>query len=280
MPVSSETTYVPVENVSWDYEGQVVLVTGAAHGQGASHAKAFAQAGASVVISDIAGEMEHVKHPLGTIAELESTAEECRRLGAECLSSVCDVRRSADVQALVQRTIDQFGRIDVLISNAGVATISSIVDMPESQWTETVDTILRGSFLFCRYVVPHMIEKSYGRIILTGSTQTVGSINDLAHYTAAKHGLQGLAQALAIELRPHDVTVNVVCPTAVDTDINAVFTDAAWSAEAGRLVGAWNLFQDGMIHEQEITEAMLWLARRTGSASGQTFMVDAGCMCK
>ena len=280
MPVSETTTYRAVQDVAWDYSDQVVLVTGAAHGQGASHARAFAEAGANVVVSDIAGEMEHVKHPLGTVAELEATAEACRSAGARCLSSVCDVRRSSEVQALVQRTMDEFGRIDVLICNAGIATISPVVAMPASQWTETVDTILGGSFLFCRYVLPHMVARGYGRVVLVGSTQTLGSINDLAHYTAAKHGLLGLARALAIELADHDVAINVVCPTAVDTHLNAVFADEAWAAEAGRLVGAWNLFQEDMMHEQEITEAMLWLARRESASSGEAFMVDAGCMCK
>jgi NAD(P)-dependent dehydrogenase (short-subunit alcohol dehydrogenase family) len=281
MPVHDTTAYIPVENVSWDFSDQVVLVTGAAHGQGASHAQRFAEYGANLVVSDIAGEMEHVTYDLGSVSELEETAEACRSFGGECLSAVCDVRRDDQVKSLVDRAIERFGRIDVLISNAGIATPSSIKDMPLSQWTETMETNLKGSFLFCRHVVPHMIEAGTGRIVLTGSTQTVGSINDLAHYTAAKHGVQGLARALALELEGHDITVNVVCPTAVDTHINAVFSDEAWSAEAGRLVGAWNFFQEEMIHEREITEAMMWLASREVSPmSGSTLMVDAGCMAK
>jgi NAD(P)-dependent dehydrogenase (short-subunit alcohol dehydrogenase family) len=284
VPISESTTYIPAENVAWDYEGQVVLVTGAAHGQGASHATAFAEAGANVVISDIAGEMQHVEYSLGTVDELESVAARIRDLGSRCLSSVCDVRRSDQVQSLVARAIAEFGRIDVLVSNAGIGTVAAIFDMPESQWTETLETNLRGAFFFCKYVAPHMIAAGSGRIVVTGSTQSVGSLNGIAHYTAAKHGLLGLVKAFAQELEPHGVTINLICPTAVDTAMNETFTAEryqAWSAEAGALVGAWNLFQEDMIHEREITEGVLWLAsRQAASITGTTLMIDAGCMCK
>lgn len=281
MPVNDTTTYIPVENVAWDFEDQVVLVTGAAHGQGASHAQRFAEYGATMVVSDIAGEMEHVDYKLGSVVELEQTAESCRSFGNECISTVCDVRDADQVQSMVDQAIERFGRVDVLISNAGIATMSPIESMPLSMWQETMDTNLKGSFLLCRAVVPHMKEAGTGRIVITGSTQTVGSINDLANYTAAKHGVEGLAQSLSIELAGYDINVNVVCPTAVDTDINAIFGNEEWSAQAGALVGAWNLFQEEMIHEREITEAMMWLASRDGAQmSGSTIMVDAGCMAK
>ncbi|MGD9712881.1 MAG: SDR family NAD(P)-dependent oxidoreductase [Thermomicrobiales bacterium] len=284
MPLSNTTTYIPSRDITWDFEGQVVLVTGAAHGQGASHAKAFAEAGANLVVSDIAGEMKYVEYPLGSISELEDVAQEVRDMGGECLSSVCDVRQPDQVKSLGDRTMEKFGRIDVLINNAGIGTIAKVVDMPKEKWDETVETDLSGCFYFCKYVAPHMIAARSGRIITTGSTQSIGGANWLAHYTAAKHGLRGLVQGFATELAPHGVTINLICPTAVDTSINQPFTDPrfdAWNQEAARLVGAWNLFQNEMMHEREVTEGMLWLASKEAAGfNGMTLMVDAGCLCK
>ena len=101
--------------------------------------------------------MRFVEYELGTVKELDEVAQQARDLGSRCLSSVCDVRRPEQVKELVDRTIDEFGRIDVLISNAGIATISKVVDMPQAQWAEMIETNLNGSFHLCKYALPHMV---------------------------------------------------------------------------------------------------------------------------
>lgn len=285
MPLSQDTIFRTPTDIAWDFSGQVVLVTGAAHGQGAAHAQAFAAAGADVVISDIAGEMKYVEYPLGTVRELDEVAEDIKAGGRRCLSTVCDVRRPGEVKALVEAAIAEFGRVDIAISNAGIGSVDPVVSMPEDKWTETIDTNLSGSFYLCKYVAPHMIKAGHGRIIVTGSTQSLGGTSSISHYTAAKHGLLGLVKGFAPELAEHGVTINLICPTAVDTRINVPFVDpkySDWIAEATRVVGAWNLLlEEGMMHEREITEAMMWLAsREAAEVNGTTLMVDGGCMAK
>jgi NAD(P)-dependent dehydrogenase (short-subunit alcohol dehydrogenase family) len=285
MPLSQDTTFRTPTDIAWDFSGQVVLVTGAAHGQGAVHAETFAAAGADVVISDIAGEMKYVDYPLGTVRELDDVTKGIRAGGRRCLSTVCDVRRPEQVEAMVKAAIEEFGRIDIAISNAGIGSVNPVVKMPEDEWSETFDTDLSGGFYLCKYVAPHMIEAGYGRILVTGSTQSLGGTNWISHYTAAKHGLVGLVKGFAPELAEHGVTINLVCPTAVDTRINEPFVDpkySGWITEATRLVGAWNLLlEEGMMHEREVSEAMMWLAsREAANVNGTTLMVDGGCTAK
>jgi NAD(P)-dependent dehydrogenase (short-subunit alcohol dehydrogenase family) len=285
MPLGPTTTFIPSTDVDWDFGGQVVLITGAAHGQGAVHAETFAEKGADVVVSDLAGEVDYVTYPLGTAAELEATAEKVRDLGRRCISAVCDVRRPNEVKGLVERTIEEFGHLDIVISNAGIGGRKPVVDMPAAQWVATIDTNLSAAFYLCKYAGPHMIEAGYGRILATGSTQSVGGTNEVSAYTSAKHGLVGLVEGFAREFADHGVTINLVCPTAVDTPMNKSFVDpttADWIAEATRLVGSWNLLlAEGMMHEREVSEAMMWLASRAaGHISGATLMLDGGCTAK
>jgi NAD(P)-dependent dehydrogenase (short-subunit alcohol dehydrogenase family) len=277
-------TYNASTDVAWDFEDQVVMITGAARGQGAEHARALAEAGASLAISDIGSEMESVAYPLGTVQELDGVAEAAREIGSDVLSGICDVRRPDQVQAFVERTIETYGRIDALICNAGVGTAARVTDMTETEWHETVDTDLSGGFYCCRYVAPHMIAAEYGRIVMIGSTQSLVGMSHLASYTASKHGVLGLARGFAPELAPHGVTINVICPSAVDTPMNALTADPRFKEfgeSASRLVGAWNIFQLEMMHEHEISEGVLWLASREAAGiTGTALMIDGGCTCK
>ena len=201
-----------IKNVSYDFRGQVVLVTGGARGQGRSHALAFAEAGADIVIADIGAAIESVLYPLATTEELNATAAEIEALHVRCLPAVCDVRDARQVEALVDDALAHFGRIDVLINNAGIESISSLVDMGEQQWDDVVDTCLRGAFLCSKYVVPNMIERRRGKIVSTGSTSSYVGVPRNAHYVAAKHGIMGLTKSLALELAEYGINVNAVCP--------------------------------------------------------------------
>ena len=285
MPLSPTTVHIPPRDVVWDYSDCVVLITGGAHGQGAAHARAFAEAGAHLAICDLAGEMEYVNYPLGTLRELEAVAETVREAGGRCVTAACDVRCPEQVRAFIEKTIDEFGRIDVAISNAGIGTPGYIREIPLAQWQETVDTDLSGAFYLCRSVAEPMIAAGAGRIVVTGSTQSFGATSWTGPYTAAKHGLVGLVRACAAELAPHGVAINLVCPTAVDTAINAPFaTDpryTAWAEEAGHLLGSWNLLKEGSLHELDVTDAVLWLASEDAAAvNGTALLVDGGCLCK
>lgn len=281
---AGSSDFRPSRDVAWDFSDRVVLITGAARGQGAEHARAFAQCGADLVLVDICDDLDHLAYGLGTREELEAVADEVRSYGADCLTSVCDVRSAAQVDQAVAAALARHGRVDVVVSNAGIAGRAPVVDMPLEQWVQGLEVNLRATYYLCRSVAPHMIAAGYGRIVATGSTQSLGSTHDMAHYAASKHGLLGLVRAFARELQPHGVTINLVGPTVVDTPMsNRPPTDerSAWAAEAGRLVGSWNLLQDEMFHPREITEGILWLAsEESRGLNGSLLMIDAGCMAK
>jgi SDR family mycofactocin-dependent oxidoreductase len=270
-----------IKNVSYDFRGQVVLVTGGARGQGRSHALAFAEAGADIVIADIGAAIESVLYPLATTEELNATAAEIEALHVRCLPAVCDVRDARQVEALVDDALAHFGRIDVLINNAGIESISSLVDMGEQQWDDVVDTCLRGAFLCSKYVVPNMIERRRGKIVSTGSTSSYVGVPRNAHYVAAKHGIMGLTKSLALELAEYGINVNAVCPGGMDTPMTAgmlASRDAEWLTGLGELTGIWNLFApEAMLQPEEISHAMLWLSSDAADfVTGTSIMVDAG----
>src|SRR3954454_22869872 len=138
------------KQVRFDFSGEVVVVTGAARGQGRAHALAFARAGADVVVSDIAHDIDTVYYPMGTNDELEDVAEELRGLGRKSLAVVCDVRDDAQVKNLFDKAVEELGKVDIALANAGVAGIVEVTDMSEAQWDDTVDTNLKGVFLTCK----------------------------------------------------------------------------------------------------------------------------------
>jgi SDR family mycofactocin-dependent oxidoreductase len=269
-----------VHNVRWDFSGQVALVTGAGHGQGRAHALGFAAAGADVVICDIGHQVSSVNYPLGTRDELEQVAKECRALGVRCLPVICDVRDRGQVQAMVAAAIGEFGRIDILVNNAGIESVRLVSEMSEDDWDEMIDTNLKGVFLCSKYVSEHMIAAGRGKIITTGSTSTYGGVPRQAHYCAAKHGLLGFSKALAIELAPHGINVNVVCPTGVDTAmvggmLGGDYRD--WEEQLPGTTGSWNLVDGGLLQPDEVTHAVLWLASDAAKyVVGADLKVDAG----
>lgn len=277
-----------VRNVTYDFSGQVVLITGAGRGQGRAHAMSFARAGASIVAADIAGPIDTVPYPLSGAEDLERLADELGELGAECLTCVCDVRDAAQVQATVDAALDRFGRVDVLINNAGIESVYAAVDLSEQAWDDMLDTNLRGAFLFAKLLAPGMIARKRGKIINTGSTASFIAITQNAHYVAAKHGMLGLTRALALELAPHGINVNVVCPGAIDTPMNeGLFASHEdWITGLAPMAGPWNLMaedpaQAGMLAPEEISHAMLWLASDAADfVTGTSVVVDAGLLIK
>ena len=239
-----------------------------------------------MAICDIAGEMEYIDHPLGTVQELEAVAQAVRDAGRRCVSQPCDVRKPEQVRSFVAQAMSEFGRIDIAIANAGVGSNGGFTEMSVGRWSATVDTNLSGAFYVCKYAATPMIAARSGRIIVTGSIASLGGLGRCAAYTASKHGIVGLVKGFALELAPHGVTINVVCPTAVDTPMNVQLeagneTAVSWNADATRVIGSWNLFGDGMIDAREITEAMMWLASRDAhGVNGMALRVDGGCTCK
>jgi NAD(P)-dependent dehydrogenase (short-subunit alcohol dehydrogenase family) len=268
-------------NVTYDFSGEVVLITGAARGQGRSHALAFAAAGADLVLADICAPVEAVPYPLGTAEELEEVAAEARALGVRCETAVCDVRDRAQVRAMVEQAIGAFGKVDVLINNAAVESLPPVVEMSEEAWDAVLDTALKGTFLCSQAVAAHMVDARKGRIITTGSTASKVGMPLQTHYCAAKHGVVGFTKALAIELAEFGITANVVAPGGIDTEMThglLASPEGAGMKRMGAAGGPFNLFDPtAMLASQEITNAMLWLASDAARfVTGSTVTVDAG----
>jgi len=270
-----------IKNVRYDFDGHTVLITGGSRGQGRSHALAFAAAGANIAICEPDRQLDSVHYPLGGADDLNATAADIAALGVACVPAICDVRDGAQVRAMVGDVEDELGGIDVLINNAGIDTVYSLADLSEQSWDETVDTNLKGVFLCSKAVTPGMIERGRGKILMTASALSLVGSTRHAHYVASKHGVLGLVRALAIELAPHRINVNAVCPGGIDTPMVSGLLQSAegeWLEQLGDLTGPWNLFDpSAMLQPEEITAAMLWLASDAADfVTGTHISVDAG----
>ncbi len=194
--------------------GKVVFITGAARGQGRNHAIRLAQEGADVIAVDVCASVsEDVGYAAATEADLEETARLVRAEGREIVTAVADVRDLEALRAAVASGVDKFGRLDVVIANAGIATWNRFWEMPEEQWSTLVDINLNGVWRTMTAAVPAMIEAGNGgSIVIVSSAAGVAEAPGCAHYSAAKHGLVGLARTAATELGSFDIRVNSIHP--------------------------------------------------------------------
>lgn len=248
--------------VVYDFDGKVAFVTGAARGQGRSHALRYAENGADVVVTDLSETADESTYELSGAEEMERTVELVEERGQEALGIPMDVAKEAEVERAVERALDRFGRIDLLANNAGVAPVSGLLDLDEDTWDFTLDVDLKGTWLCAKHVGRHMAERDGGgRIVNTSSTAGLVASPGLGHYTAAKHGVLGLTKTLAVELAPHDVTVNAVCPTAVDTDMTGGIVDTIDEelAALAEQSGADNLLGD-IVQPEDVSAAVMWLS--------------------
>jgi SDR family mycofactocin-dependent oxidoreductase len=274
--------------VAYDFGGKVAFVTGAAHGQGESHAVEYARHGADVVAVDVGHDKDTVPYDLGTTEELEATAERVREHGGSALTIQADVSDEAQVEAAVEEAVDEFGKIDILANNAGIESISEATEMDEAMWDEMIDTNLKGVWLCAKHVGKHFVERGDGgKIVNTTSTSGYSGIPiGNAHYVSAKHGVRGLTKTLALELAEYDVNVNAVAPTAIDTPMVEGMVEAYGEEildEGGAaLAGPFNVFEPGeMLESRDISEAYMWLSSDAARyVTGITLPVDAGFLAK
>ncbi len=199
------------------FKNKVAIVTGAAHGLGAAYALAFAREGADVVVSDISQNVENATYAMGSEQEVDSVVKQIREMGRKCIGVKCDVTKSAEVENMVDRTIKEFGKIDILINNAGIVFHSiPFWEISEKNWDMTVDVMLKGTFLCSKYVTPHMIERKCGKIINIGSIGSRAQKHNVP-YSAVKAGIQTLTLAMAKDLGEYNINVNCVSPGCVKT---------------------------------------------------------------
>jgi len=291
--VAALTSHRPTRSSSYhetmpeyDFGGKVAFVTGAAHGQGRSHAVNYAEHGADVVVTDICHNIDSNPVDLGTSEELEETASMVEDHGQDALAIQADVRSESDISAAVDEAIDEFGKIDILANNAGIFNFCEMTELDEQTWDEMIDTNLKGVWLASKHVGQHFIERNDGgKIVSTSSSAGLTGTLGNGHYSATKWGIRGLTKTLAIELADYGVNVNCICPTGVDTPMIQGYVEEYGEEtlqEVGELTGPFNLFGDGgMIDAQDVTEAYLWLSSDAAEfVTGTELVVDAGLTIK
>lgn len=199
-------------------EGKVAFVTGAARGQGRSHAVRLAQEGADIIAIDICGPMGSVAYDLGSSAELAETVSTIEGLGRKAYSQQADVRDFEELRVALDAGVSALGRVDVVCANAGITSFGATHELTEDQWQEMIGVNLTGVWHTAKAAIPHLLRQGQGgSIILTSSTCGARAYPNLAHYVAAKHGVIGLMKTMAMELSVHSIRVNCVSPTQVDT---------------------------------------------------------------
>ena len=240
-------------------ENKVALVTGGASGIGRATAFAFARQGAKVIIAD------------RRVAEGQETARQLVEAGAEAFFVPTDVSQAVEVEAMVDKTVAIYGRLDYAVNNAGIAAPGSLTELSEEEWNRLVDVNLKGIWLCLKYEIPAMLEQRVGAIVNIASIAGVVGLKGYAAYGATKGGVIALTRGAAIEYAPFGIRINAVSPGPTETQALTKLP-----AEQRDRVAAWQpMARNGK--PEEIANAVLWLCSDAASfITGQNLIVDGG----
>ncbi|MEV5302671.1 mycofactocin-coupled SDR family oxidoreductase [Amycolatopsis methanolica] len=273
-------------------EGKVAFITGAARGQGRAHAITLAREGADIIAVDICEDIPGVPYPGGTREELEETAKAVEALGKRVITSVTDVRDLPALTAVVDRGVAEFGRLDIVAANAGIAAAPTTASgMDYSVWQDMIDINLNGAYHTCRAAIPHIQAGGRGgAIVITSSVAGLHPFANIPHYVTSKHGVVGLTKSLALELGPDNIRVNSIHPTQVATPM--ADNEATWRMfrpdldnptredflEAARTL---QVLPTPWVEPEDIANALLFLVSDDARfITGVALPVDAGALLK
>lgn len=266
-----------------DYlSGKVAFITGAARGQGRAHAVRLASHGVDIIAVDICADLPAIDYPNASLADLAETRDLVEAEGAKIVTGIADVADQAALKAVLDEGLAHFGRLDIAIANAGVVRYSEDTD-PIATWNDIINTNLTGVWNTCRVAVPHIIEGGRGgSIVITSSSAGIkGTGTHKAGgqaYTAAKRGVVGLMQVLALDLAPHSIRVNTIHPTGVLSGMT--MNDAmAKMVEAGSpdLLSMQNALPIEILQPDDIADAVEWLvSEKAKYVTGIALPIDAG----
>jgi len=270
--------------------GKVAFITGAARGQGRSHAVRLAEEGADIIAVDIARDIGSVRrfYPGATEADLAETVREVEALGRRIVAAKADVRDYGMLKAALDDGVAQLGRVDIVVANAAIWIFGALAhEVAETDWRDLIDVNLTGVWHTAKAAIAHLVgQGTGGSIILTSSTAGLKGTAYSAQYTTSKHAVIGLMRTLAVELAPNLIRVNTVNPTGVDTAM--IQNEATWKLflpdvehptrdKAAPLFAATNALPVPWVEPRDVSNAVLFLASDEARyITGTTLLVDAG----
>jgi (+)-trans-carveol dehydrogenase len=272
-------------------EGKVAFITGAARGQGRSHAIRLAQEGADIIAVDLCQQIDSVPYPMATPEDLAQTVKEVEALDRRIVASQADVRDYDAVKAAVDAGVAELGRLDIVSANAGIFSLGRMDEMAEQAWQDMIDTNLTGVWHAAKAAIPHL--KAGGRggsIVITSSAAGLMGMENIGHYVSAKHGLVGLMRTLTLELAPFSIRVNSLHPTTVNTPMiqnpatHALFRpdlEHPTAEDAAESFLTLNALPVKCVEPVDISNALLFLASDEARyITGVTLPIDAGTLTK
>lgn len=270
-------------------DGKVAFITGAARGQGRSHAIRMAEEGCDIIGIDICEDIASVPYELGTWEELEETAAEVEKHDRRVVIQKADVRDRDSLIAAVEKGTSELGRLDVVVANSGIWSSSPFVDLTDEMYSDMIDVQMNGPYNTCKATVPYLLEQDEGgSIIIISSTAGLKGFPNQAHYNMAKHAVIGLSRTLANELAPKFIRANTIHPSSTFTKM--IDNPAIWEvfapgvenpteADFGDTFAALNLLPVPWAQPVDISHAVVYLASdESRYVTGIRLPVDSGFM--
>lgn len=277
--------------MSGRFENKVAFITGAARGQGRSHAVRLAEEGADVIAIDACTPIGSVAYPMASLEDLEETARLVESLGRRVVARQVDVRDAEALAVAVDDGVGELGRLDVVSANAGILSASASTEMTASMWQDMIDVNLTGVWHTAKAAIPHLVAGGRGgSIVITSSVAGLRANPGIAHYAAAKHGVVGVMRSLALELAPHMIRVNSIHPTQVDTTM--AMNEPLWRrfspgvADPGiddfaAVSQSMHALPVPWLEPVDVSNALLFLASEEARyITGLELVIDAGAMLK
>lgn len=250
-----------------NFDGKLAVITGGGSGIGEACAVEFADRNARVAIVDRDGKAG------------EKVAARLRDKGRKAEFFKADLSQVVQVEAVVRQVVERLGGIDILVSNAGIQRYGTVTTLSEEEWDEVMNANLKSAFLMCKYIVPEMIRRGGGAIVITGSVQSVAALRNSVHYVVSKHGLLGLARCLALDYGRQNIRANCVLPGAIDTPM--LRWAAGLAEDPARVIDACDHLhiRGKMGQPEEVARVIAFLASDLASfVTGSAVMVDGGML--
>lgn len=266
---------------------KVAFVSGLARGQGRSHSLMLARQGFDIVGIDVPGDIATAPYPMASSDDLQQTVKELEAAGARVVVTEGDARSADDVQRAIDAGAAEFDGMDVALANAGIIAYTPVLEMNYDDWQTIIDVNLTGTFNVVQAAARKMVQfGAGGSIVITSSSMATKAHANLAHYVASKWALEGLMRSLAIELGPHNIRVNTVQPTAVNTrlvqnqatyDLFCPDIENPTAADALPRLAGLGLLGPALMEPEQVTDAIEWLiSDKARTVTGMALKLDAG----